>query len=280
MVTWRMFAMSTEPGRVVIRSRAVPTRILVLLLAAGIPFVGICQWVGRLPPPTRVAELDCRRASGKCVLHADGDPIDEVALDRVAGAEARALRQRLSASLVLTLRDGALFVVVPGDRRARLQADAATIRAFLSDPGSPALSLRWDHGPLPHFAPVFLRYFSFLLLLPAAWLALPRVATFDRLGRTLTIRTLRTRSWRLEAFGEARIQTAAEEAEARARARTWPRAAWLRTFLAPPRNPRQAEIERVVLVGRDGSTLPVSVFTLEKPDLAPALEAVKTTLLG
>jgi hypothetical protein len=245
--------------------------MVALMPAILVPLLAMVVFVGSRV--TKVAQLDCDRAAGRCTLAADGETIDEIALSRVTGAERRARGRQWTVGLVLTT-EGRDWVVVPAQGRGRTDADVAAIRGFLAGGSGERLTLRWDHRPVVG-APLVL----LLILWPIATFLLvrPTVCTVDRVARTVSMGWLRRRVHRLDAFRDVRVLTAAEEAEERIRRHVE------RTGRRPMFSPSANDLSRltahwIVLVGRDGSVLPATARLFPHEELGLAAEKLRSFL--
>jgi hypothetical protein len=266
-----VLSISSQPGRLTLRSRTMPTWMVALLPAIVVAVLALLFFLGARV--TGVAQLDCDRAAGRCTLSAGGETIDEIALSRVTGAERRARKGEWTVGLVLTT-EGRDWVVVPAQGRGRTDADVAAIRLFLAGGSGERLTLRWDHRALLR-APLLL----LLILFPISTVLLvrPTVCTVDRVARTVSMGWLRRRVHRLDAFRDVRVLTAAEEAEERIRRHV--ERTGRRPIFAPSANDLgRLTAHWIVFVGRDGSHLPATARLFPHEELGPAAEKLRSFL--
>lgn len=267
-----MIRLEQSPGRLVVRSRTVPTWMVALFLGLHVPLFG-ALWVvvGRIPGRSA---LECDRAAARCLRLVDGERTAEVGLAELERAEVRASRgQRgAGASLVLVTRSGRAFPVATG-RRTRLEADAAALDRFLAGEGPPSLRLEYDRRA--ELAAV-LTLVPALMLFGASVLARQTLCTVDRLVRTLTVRTWRRRSLRLEAVQAVAVLAHAEDLAERQRRHMERTGRELRVNWRAER--ARAGHRRVVLRTRDGEAIPATAWLPPRDDPGPAAIRLREAL--
>ena len=255
-----------------VRSRTVPTWMVALFLGLHLPLFGaLWMVVGRVPGRSA---LECDRAAARCLRLLDGEPSAEVGLAELERAEVRASRGRRGpvASLVLVTRSGRTFPVATG-RRSRLEADAAALERFLAGEGPPWLRLAYDRRTELAAALVLV---PALMLLGVSVLSRQTRCTVDRLGRTLTVRTWRRRSLRLEAVQAVAVLGHAEDLAERQRRHRQRTGRELRVNWRAER-PRSGH-RRMVLRTRDGEAIPATAWLPPRDDPGPAAVRLREAL--
>lgn len=268
-----MIRLEQSPGRLVVRSRTLPGWVLVLLLALQALVMGLLGVVLLASVPWRLA-LECDRTAGRCVRLVEGERVAQVGLAEVRRAEVRLPRGRnASTSLVLVTRSGDAFPVATGARRARLEADAALLDRYLAGEGPPVLRLEWSRG---------WEILGMLALVVAAMLAGLATVTrqtrcaVDRLVRTVTVRTWRRRSLRLEAVEAVAVLAHAEDLAERKRRHLQRTGRELRVNWRAER--ARAGHRRVVLRTRDGEAVPATAWLPPRDDPGPAAGRLREAL--
>jgi hypothetical protein len=267
-----MIRLDAQPGRLVVRSRTVPTWALVVLVVAHVPLLAMLAYLG--PRVPRVVALECDRGAGRCVRTVDGEPVSAVPLAEVTRTEVRTDRARRSSSLLVATRSGRTWTVIAGERRNRVERDAAVLEAFLAGAGPGTLRLEWDHGLelLATFASV-----PAIMLAALFFVSRPTVATVDCVARSVRVRWFRARARPLGGVTAVRVQTGAEDVEDRRR-QLRERTGREPGIFGPRADPRRASARRVVVVGEDGVPFPVTAWLLPREDPGPAAERLRAFL--
>jgi len=247
--------------------------MLAVLLVLHLLLLGLLGVLGARMPWR--SALVCDRTAARCLRLVEGERVAEVGLAELRRAEVRVSggRRGGTTSLVLVTRSGGSFLVASGLRRARLEADAATLDRYLAGEGPPVLRLEFRWG---------LELLAMLVLVPAvmmagmALLARQTHCTVDRLVRTLTVRTWRRRSLRFERVEAVVALGHAEDLAERRRRHKERTGRELRVNWRAER--ARAGHRRVVLRTRDGETLPATAWLPPRDDPGPAADRLREAL--